>query len=304
VVGLEFWFMGDGRSYWITVTSAGVTDYNFYGYQVTPKAGQWTFYQVPFSMMARQAGWGTQTGLPATYGGTDVTGVQISTEGTGAFTYQIDEIGFYSASGFSPTLSPTATSTKTVTPTATVTPTLTYTPTATPTPTVTITPTVTWTPTITNTPVFSFTFTSTPTNTPTLSPTPSFTPTITPTPTVTPTFTPSPTVTNSPTADPTPTATITNFNIVYPNPSDGQTPLNVGYSNSQVVDQVRAKLYTLAFRKIYENDGLDPSQGAHLATLDLKDAGINLSNGLYYLVLEWKNGQKITRRILKVLILR
>ena len=41
-----------------------------------------------------------------------------------------------------------------------------------------------------------------------------------------------------------------------------------------------------------------------MATLDLKGAGINLSNGLYYLVLEWKNGKQITHRIMKVLILR
>ena len=297
IVGLEFWFYGDGNTYRVTVESQGVTDYNFYGWEFTPPKNQWTFLQIPFSMMTRQAGWGSQTGLPTYYGGTDVTGVQFSTQNTGAFSYEIDQVGFYSASGFSPTMSPTATPTKTVTSTATITSTMT------PTPTVTITPTVTLTPTITNTPIFSFTFTSTPSYTPTFSPTPSYTPTITSTPTASPTFTPSPTVTNSPTTDPTPTATITNFNIVYPNPSDGQTPLNVAYSTSQPVDQVSAKLFTLAYRKIYENDGLDPSQGAHVATLDLKDAGLNLSNGLYYLVLEWKNGKQITRQIMKVLIL-
>lgn len=80
--------------------------------------------------------------------------------------------------------------------------------------------------------------------------------------------------------------------------------MNVSYANTLPVDQVRLKMFTLSFRKIYENDGLDPSLGTHVTALDLKDAGINLSNGLYYLVLEWKNGRQITRQVMKVLILR
>ncbi len=283
IVGLEFWFYGDGATYRVTVPSQAVTDYDYYGYQITPKAGQWTFYQIPFSMMARQ-GWGAQTGLPANFPGTDATEIQFSTQATGAFSYQIDEIGFYSASGFSPTLTPTATWTKTATPSGTP------------------TPTITLSPTPTQTPIFTNTDTATPSSTPTLTPIPTLTPTPTPTPTASPTFTSTPTYTLSPTITLTPTATITNFYVVYPNPSDGQTPLKAAYSTTQPTDQIRAKLYSVAYRKIYENDGLDPSQGVHVAVLDV--SGAKLSNGLYYLVLEWKSGSQITRQIMKVLILR
>jgi hypothetical protein len=66
LAGLQFWFYGDGATYRVCMTSTAVTDYNFYGISFTPPAGTWSFYQVPFSSMTRQAGWGSQTGLPRT----------------------------------------------------------------------------------------------------------------------------------------------------------------------------------------------------------------------------------------------
>ena len=375
VIGLEFWIYGDGHTYRMMTPSQSVTDGDNYGVQITPPAGQWSFYQIPFTSMTRQ-GWGSQTGLPATETGTDITAIQFSIQGYG-FNYNIelDQIGFYTATGVTPTVtftqtptktatntptqtatftttstptvtatftpSSTPTSTSTPTPTSTTTNTPTITSTATITPTLTATPTGTWY-TSTNTPTPSSTYTSTFTPTSSFTSTLSLTPTPTPTssnpvvntstlsdtPTLTPTFTstwtpsPTPTVTLTPTStltptptqtstavftsttDPTPTIALTTLNSVFPNPSDGQTPLNVSYANTLPVDQVRLKMFTLSFRKIYENDGLDPSLGTHVTALDLKDAGINLSNGLYYLVLEWKNGRQITRQVMKVLILR
>ncbi len=115
IVGLEFWFYGDGASYRVTLPSQAVTDYDYYGVQVTPPKGQWTFYQVPFSAMTRQ-GWGTQTGLPAAFKGTDCTGIQFSTQGTGAFAYRIDQVGFYTAAGTTPTPTPVTSQSPTATP--------------------------------------------------------------------------------------------------------------------------------------------------------------------------------------------
>src|SRR5665213_2978197 len=65
-VGLEFWAWGDGNSYWASIETVSVRDYNWYGFAVSPTAGVWTFYQIPFASMARQQGWGSQTGLPLT----------------------------------------------------------------------------------------------------------------------------------------------------------------------------------------------------------------------------------------------
>ncbi|MGH7442060.1 MAG: discoidin domain-containing protein, partial [bacterium] len=98
-VGLEFWAYGDGNSYWAAITTAGVTDYNWYGAAITPPAGKWTFYQIPFAAMTRQVGWGTQTGLPTHPPANDITGLQYSIYGSTPqnFTLRLDQIGFYTA---------------------------------------------------------------------------------------------------------------------------------------------------------------------------------------------------------------
>jgi hypothetical protein len=194
IIGVELYLYGDGGSYRVQAESAGVTDFDWYGYTVTPPAGQWTFYQIAFSSMTRAAG-GTQTGLPTNYGGFDVTGLQIAAQPGvgpgGAFSYQMDQLGFYCLSGMTPTNSPTITNTATQTPTSTA--------------TITATNTVTNTPTLTV--AITSTFTNTATNSPTQTPTSTATNTSTATPAITSTFTN--TATNSPTQTPTSTATNT-----------------------------------------------------------------------------------------------
>src|ERR1019366_7903128 len=74
IIGLQFWIYGDGNTYRMMVDNQIVTDYDYYGVNITPPAGKWTFYQVPFSAMVT-LGYGTQA-LPPTETGTDVTGVQ------------------------------------------------------------------------------------------------------------------------------------------------------------------------------------------------------------------------------------
>ncbi|MGH7739198.1 MAG: CIA30 family protein [bacterium] len=107
IAGVELWVKGDGNSYLMEVSSQGVTNYDYYGDEIiTPNDGQWHFYTIPFSAMTRQI-WGTQTGLPATYPGQDVTGLVFVTQGTpAAFAFSADQIAFYCAAAPSPSLTP------------------------------------------------------------------------------------------------------------------------------------------------------------------------------------------------------
>ena len=152
------------------------------------------------------------------------------------------DFDIYSATGSTPTMTPTPTLTLTPTETPTETPTITNTPTDTPTvtntptdtPTATDTPTDTPTitntpteiPTATNTPTDTPTVTNTPTDTPTITNTPTETPTVTNTPTDTPTVTSTPTITNTPTDTPTVTNTPIDTPTVTNTPTDTPTETN------------------------------------------------------------------------------
>jgi hypothetical protein len=70
------------------------------------------------------------------------------------------------------------------------------------------------------------------------------------------------------------------------------------------VDEVKVKIYTTAFRKVFEQDGLSTQPGTTLVTLDWSTQGIDLANGLYYVVLSSKSGGKETRQVMKMLVLR
>ncbi len=147
--------------------------------------------------------------------------------------------------------------------------------------------------------------------TPTPIATPTFTATFTPTITDTPCMvsgTPcTPTLTFTPTATATPTATPSNLYTVYPNPwPDNQNPgdtINFYYKNDQAADQVQLKIFTLAYRKIYENDTLPATQGPQLPWA-VNMTNLNLSNGLYYFVIIWKNGSQQSQKVMKVLVRR
>jgi hypothetical protein len=68
------------------------------------------------------------------------------------------------------------------------------------------------------------------------------------------------------------------------------------------LSQVKVKIFTLSFRKIFEDDNLSTSAGNY--TLDWNKAELNIANGLYYVVLYFKSGGQETHQILKLLILR
>ncbi|HEY5037839.1 MAG TPA: hypothetical protein VIJ93_02085, partial [bacterium] len=90
---------------------------------------------------------------------------------------------------------------------------------------------------------------------------------------------------------------------IYPNPPSGGGPVKVSYLLSQQASQVKLKLFSLAFRKIYEDDGLPTSVGGQLYVLDWNKVG-SVANGLYYVVLDFEiNGQE-TRKVMKLLIQR
>lgn len=138
--------------------------------------------------------------------------------------------------------------------------------------------------------------------------------TVSPTPTVTstPTETPLPCNYPGPTCTPTltftPTATPGTVNIPFPNPwpdkNNPAAPLQFNYLNSQQEDQVDLKIYTLAFRKVFEDDGLITAPGSFGYTLNWSNINVTLANGLYYFVVESKSGKSLSRNIMKVLIER
>ncbi len=129
------------------------------------------------------------------------------------------------------------------------------------------------------------------------------TPTFSPTPCTdgaghTCTFTPTPTVTNTPTVTPTPEI----LNTLFPNPVKSGTSVNFSYNVTGPANQVEVKLFTLAFRKIYEDDTLSTVQGQHAYTLNWGNQNPNIANGLYYVVLDFKNGGSETHQLMKLLI--
>jgi hypothetical protein len=158
--GLELWMYGDGNGYRISVVTSAVTDYNYYGAFVTPTAGAWTLYKLPFNTLTRDPSWGSQTGLPTNPDGHDVIGLQFVTMGgyVGSFSYGLDEIGFFCATPTptaSPSASPTPTQTASASATPTCTPSATASPTTSATASATISPTSSATPTITATPTLT-----------------------------------------------------------------------------------------------------------------------------------------------------
>ena len=221
-----------------------------------------------------------------------------------------------------PTSTPTNTSTNTVThtPTITLTPIFSYTPTNSPTNTLTSTSTNTPTNSATNSPTDTATNTATSsstntvTNSPTNSPTntsthtPTLTVTGTLTPTATFTYTPSLTSTNTPvtfvfgTATITPTASAINAVSMVPNPITGTSGTHIQIVFDEPHDYVVVKLYTIAFRKIYEDRVNYAPAGTFAYYLDPNKfkGGANIGNGLYYVTITTPTNHWI----MKLLVLR
>ena len=129
-LGIQFWAFGDGQAWRAMVSTLTVTDYNDYGVNFTPPAGQWTFERIPFSAMQRQAGWGSQTGLPVTPTAQDLTAIHFAAQATGLLRLGLDDLAFYSSSALaSPTISPTNSVSPTRSPSFTLSPSFSVSPT-------------------------------------------------------------------------------------------------------------------------------------------------------------------------------
>ncbi len=133
----------------------------------------------------------------------------------------------------------------------------------------------------------------------------------TPTPTMTSTpctdgagHTCTPTVTPTPTLSPTPTPTPEHVGLLFPNPLKDGTLLSFYYNLTSPADQVKVKIFTLACRKVYEDDILPIGAGQWKYSLDWGKASLNLANGLYYVALYIKTGGSENHQIMKLLIQR
>ena len=128
-------------------------------------------------------------------------------------------------------------------------------------------------------------------------------PTATPTATSTPCGYPGNTCTPTDTPISTPTPVLGD-DIPWPNPWDGSQPVSLYHTLSTPADAVHLKVYTLAFRLIYDDGTLYSVAGHPVYDLTWNQVGGNLANGLYYLVIEEWRGGDIKRTILKLLVQR
>ena len=92
--------------------------------------------------------------------------------------------------------------------------------------------------------------------------------------------------------------------MLYPNPIKDGAPLNFNYNVTGPTDYVKVKIFTLSFRKIFEDETLSTTVGQNSYKLDWGKAGLDLANGLYYVVLYWKTGSQETHQVMKLLIQR
>jgi hypothetical protein len=128
----------------------------------------------------------------------------------------------------------------------------------------------------------------------------------TPTPSATANFTATSTATSTPQAVTTP--------AIFPNPSNGTQPVTVAVTLNQPSSTLTVQVFTVAFRKVEDNEVSSTSPGVQAATatgtnaktwyvpLSLNDKwGTPLASGLYYVVVSNHNGY---RSVSKLLLLR
>jgi hypothetical protein len=74
--------------------------------------------------------------------------------------------------------------------------------------------------------------------------------------------------------------------VIYPNPSDGSVPPILLIPVNTVTD-VKVKIFTVAFRKVWETSVPSVGPPGSQLTLPLTDKwGTPLANGVYYVVVE------------------
>jgi hypothetical protein len=188
----------------------------------------------------------------------------------------------------------TATNTATSSVSSTTTPTATNSATNSATGTSTSSPTATFTNTLTNTGTVAMTFTFT--QTPSMTATQTFTTTVMNSPTGTSTSSPTATFTS------TPTSSVVNIVSMFPNPLTGQGGATLQVNFDKPHDYVEVKIYTLAFRKIYDDRVNFVSAGPFSYYIDPSKVkgGPLMANGLYYVVMTTPSNRWMN----KLLVLR
>ncbi len=250
--------------------------------------------------------WSPTSTLTST--GTQTLTVTLTATVTNTLTFTLSPTSTFTATNTgtvtntpSTTFTPVNTSTTTLTATLTQTPptTSTSTLTRTATPTFTVSPTQTDSPTWTSSPTPTGTVTATPTQTSTLtvSDTPTYTPSTTNSPT--PTWSATSTATSGLTFTPTTLPLANQTPVLYPNPVKGNGPLQISAAFSQPHDYVTIKIFTTAYRRIYQRTWTFVPAGTYSFSLDDFNLGAT-SNGLYYAVVTTPSDRWLS----KLLILR
>jgi hypothetical protein len=65
---------------------------------------------------------------------------------------------------------------------------------------------------------------------------------------------------------------------------------------------IAVKIYTVSFRRVFEDSSLLKTEGLHLYTLNWKEKGLDLANGFYYLVFVSREGGKDGQKVMKIIM--
>ncbi len=76
------------------------------------------------------------------------------------------------------------------------------------------------------------------------------------------------------------------------------------YGVTGSVEEARFGIYTLSFRKVYEETSLPTGPGVHPFLFDWKKAGFVPANGLYYLVVTFRSAGQESRKVMKLIVRR
>jgi hypothetical protein len=87
--------------------------------------------------------------------------------------------------------------------------------------------------------------------------------------------------------------------ILYPNPLKGPGPVTLSVSFGEPHDYVTVKVFTTAFRKVYENTTRFVPAGIFNFSLDPRDfSGAPGANGLYYVVITTPSNRWISKLLI------
>lgn len=84
--------------------------------------------------------------------------------------------------------------------------------------------------------------------------------------------------------------------ILYPNPANGTQPVTILVPRGSLTN-VRVQIFTVAFRKVLEENLLNPPLGVPIAVNLTDKSGVPLASGLYYVVVTTNQGRYVGKLI-------